>query len=245
MLHETIKTEGVIIKEREMGENDKLYSIYSEKFGKIEILGKAIRKPKAKLRGGFQVLNYISLEFVKGKNFNIATDIMVKEAFSKIKKNPKIFRQSLYICDLLEKFLSGEERDNRIWNLILETLYNIEDCNGNNNWLSIRYFEWNLISFLGFEPEIYYCIKCGEKIKEGKIFFSKKEGGILCNKCFERGKKNEEIISRDIVKILRLFIHQDKKTLKRLKITNDLECELKKISHDYLEHIIQEKLFVI
>ena len=60
MLHETIKTEGVIIKEREMGENDKLYSIYSEKFGKIEILGKAIRKPKAKLRGGFQVLNYIS-----------------------------------------------------------------------------------------------------------------------------------------------------------------------------------------
>jgi len=245
MLHETIKTEAVVIGEKEMGEDDKLFSLYSKDFGKVEVLGKAIRKSKAKLKGGLQILNYVSLEFVKGKNFNIATDVTLKEDFSNIKKDPKLFRISLYICDLLNKFLGGQEMDERIWKLILETLGQLENSKGDNNWLPTRYFEWNLISFLGFEPEIYYCSKCREKIKEGKLFFSKRDGGILCVKCFEKGRKKEEGITRDIVKILRLIINQDKEILKRLKITKETEEELKEVSHDYLQYIIQEEVFVI
>lgn len=245
MLHETIKTEAIVIGEKELGEDDKLFSLYTKKFGRIEVLGKAIRKPKAKLRGGFQLFNLISLEFVRGKNFNIATDALIKDEFYQIKQNPKIFKFALYICDLLQKFLGGEEKDERIWNLAIETFKNLENCNENNDWLPIRYFEWNLMSFLGFEPEIYYCTSCRGKIREGRIFFSEKDGGLLCNQCFEKGRKKEKAISRDAVKILRLFVHQDTDILKRIKVTSELSQEIKKISHDYLEHIIQEEVFVI
>lgn len=245
MLHETIKTEAVVIGEKELGEDDKLFSLYTKNFGKIDVLGKAIRKPKAKLRGGFQILNLVSVEFVRGKSFNIATDAIIKDEFLEIKKEPKKFRFALYLSDLLEKLINGEERDERIWKLLLETLENLKIFKNDNSWLSLRYFEWNLFSFLGFEPELYRCLGCQEKIKYGKFFFSAKKGGILCEKCIKNKKRLPREISRGTIKILRLIINQDKIILEKLKIDKEQEKELAEISRYYLENILQEKVFVI
>ena len=41
-LHQT--TVGFIFKERELGEADKIFSIFSKDFGRIELLGKSVRK---------------------------------------------------------------------------------------------------------------------------------------------------------------------------------------------------------
>ncbi|MDD5551669.1 MAG: DNA repair protein RecO [Candidatus Pacebacteria bacterium] len=245
MLHETIKTKAVVIGEKELGEDDKLFYLYTKKFGKIEVLGKAIRKPQAKLKGGLQILNLINLEFVKGKNFNIVTDAILKEDFSEIKENPKLFRMALYISDILNKLVNGEEKDEEIWNLLLETLKKIKKNKPGSEWLFVRYFEWVLFSFLGFEPELYYCIECEKKINEGKIFFSAKDGGLIDAEHIQNKEKRGKEISRDIIKILRLIIHKDENILEKLKINNYQKEELKKITKYYLYYIIQEKVFVI
>ena len=242
MLHENVKTKAIVISEKNLGEDDKLFALYTKKFGKIEVLAKAIRKPKAKLRGGLQILNYINFEFVEGKNFNIATDALLKEDFSSIKKEPKKFRMALYVCNVLDKLISGEEKDKRIWGLLKKTLKSIEH---NNNGIILRYFDWVLLSLLGFEPELYYCVKCENKIGEGKLFFSAKEGGIVCKEHLNNKKKLGKEISRDLVKILRLIIHEDHETLRKLKMNNYQKEELKKITKYYLQYILQEKIFVI
>lgn len=247
MLYETIKTEAVVIGEKELSEDDKLFSVYTKEFGKIEVLGKAVRKSKAKLRSGLQILNYISLEFVKGKSFNIATDVIIKDEFLQTKRDLKLFRFAFYICNLLDKLISGEEKDKRIWDLLFETLKEINQLSVifNHLPLVIRYFEWNLLSFLGFEPELYQCVGCGEKIKYGKFFFSAKKGGVLCEKCSNKKDRAFKEISRDAIKILRLIINQDKTILKKLKIIQEQEKELKDFSFYYLSNILEEKIFVI
>lgn len=241
MLHPLIKTEGIVISEKEFGENDKIFTLFTKEFGKIEVLGKAIRKSKAKLRFGLQILNHISLEFVRGKNFNIATDVFIKNFFLKTKEDFLFFRSSFYLVSLLDKLISGEEKDERIWNLLIETLFSLEN---KENKLNARYFEWNLLKFLGFEPELYYCVLCQKKIKEGKIYFFAKGGGLLCQDCYFKKERGKEV-SRDFVKILRLIINEDKETLRKLKIVEEQKRELKEISAYYLSHILEEKIFVI
>lgn len=241
MFYSNIKTEAIVLSEKEFGENDKIFSLYTKEFGKIEVLGKSIRKLKAKLRYGLQVLNYISLEFVKGKNFNIATDALLKDFFGEVKKDSLLFRKTLYICFILDKLLVGEEKDRRVWQLLTDTLFSIKK---GETKIITRYFEWVLLSFLGFEPELYYCVNCQEKIKGGRIFFSAKRGGVLCQEC-RKGKKLGIEVSRDFVKILRLIIHQEKDIIKRLQITKAQEDELKKISRYYLSSVLEERIFVI
>ncbi len=245
MLHETIKTEAIILQEKEIGESDKLFFLYTEGFGKIEILGKSIRKSKAKLRGGLQVLNYISVEFVKGKKFNITTDVIIKKEFSKIKKNPRAFKEAIYLCGLLNKLTEPEEKDERIWNLLKDSLDDLERLIESNYWFPVRYFEWNLLSFLGFEPEIYKCVECRDKIKYGKFFFSSKKGGVLCERCIKNKENPPREISRDAIKILRLIINRDKELLKRIKINKEQESEIKRLSLYYIRNILQDSVFVI
>lgn len=241
MFHPLIKTEGVVILEKELGENDKVFTFFTKDFGKIEVLGKGIRKSTAKLRYGLQILNYVSIEFVKGKNFNIATDVFIKNFFSKIKEDFLFFRYSLYIVSLLEKLINGEEKDEKIWNLLIKTLFSFEK---KEDKITTRYFEWNLLKYLGFEPELYYCVFCQRKIKEGKIYFFAKGGGLVCESCHLKFKKGLEV-SRDFVKILRLIIHEDEEILKKLKITEEQKRELKELSRYYISRILEEKIFVI
>lgn len=254
MEHQIFKTEAIVIKERDLGEADKLFTLYTKDFGKIEVLGKGIRKIKAKLRGGLQILNYISLEFVEGKNFYIATDAILKNSFSVIKSNIKKFRSGLYIAALMDKLLKGQERDNKIWNLFFKTLNTLSfypsfpsDSQGFNfpiYSLILRYFEWNLVSLLGLKPELYYCVGCESKIKTGRFFFSAREGGILDQKCQNKDKKAIEI-SRDSIKVLRLIISQKEEILRRLKINPIEERELKEISRFFLSWILGEEIFVV
>ena len=271
MNYKTFKTNAVVIREEETGEANKILFLYTENFGRIKVLAKGIRKIKAKLKGGFQVLNYISLEFIQGKNFFIATDAILRDGFLNIKKGIKEFRSSIYICSVLDKLIKGEERDERIWNLFFETLHNLQFicpssgyshqaarrrvvCSSDFSWpkpwradnlqFIIRYFEWNLFCLLGFEPELYHCASCQNKIQQGKFYFSLKEGGILCAECWDKDKEAKEV-SRDVIKILRLIILQDKKILGKLKISSQHEKELKEISKAYLEYISEEEIFVV
>ena len=261
MKYETQKTEAIVLFEKEMGEADKLFILYTKEFGKIEVLGKSVRRARAKLRGGLQSLNYISLEFVEGKNFFIATDAVLKEDFSNIKSDHKRYRAALYACRLLDE-LTKEEGDRNVWKLINMTLKDLNELENINSRfaLILRFFEWNLLSFLGFKPELYSCILCEEKIKLGKFFFSLVDGGIVCEKCFKAAELKEAKarqfavefespllarISRDAIKILRLAVGKNREVILRLKINEDQEKELKDVSKKYIEYILEEEIFVV
>lgn len=248
MEYQTIKTDAIILKEKEIGEADKIFTLYSQAFGKFEVMGKGIRKTKAKLKFGFQGLNNISLEFVRGKNFFIATDVFLKNGFWPLKKEIKKYRAGLYVCNIVDRLISGEEKDKKIWELLFETLEKINQLEKLSYQLSItvRYFEWNLLSFLGFEPELYHCLICQKKLSEGRFYFSAKEGGIVCEKCNAKISQSKNIeISRDAIKVLRLIVLREKKIINRLRINKDQERELKNLSKYYLSWVLEEEIFVL
>ena len=257
MEYKTFKTKAVVLGEKEFTGQDKIFSVFTKNYGKIEILAKSVRKIEAKLQGGLQILNHLSLEFVKGKNFNIITDAIIKNEFLEIKSSAIKFRAYSYICNLLDKLVKGEEKDERIWYLLLETLSQVSQLPVTSYQLpvTVRYFEWNLLSCLGFKPELYFCLNCQEKIQKGNFFFSSRDGGILCQKCkiqkdksLSKGQKTTphiKEVSKDAIKILRLILNQNQKILRRIKTNPALLEELKELSKMFLQYIAEEELSVV
>lgn len=249
MKYPLLKTEGVVLKEKEIGEADKLLLIFTKDFGKIEVLGRGIRKIQAKLRFGLQILNHISLEFIKGKNFFIATDVLLKNGFLKLKKEIKKFRQGLYLLSLLDNFIKGEEKDEAIWQLLLEAMQKIEEKK--EGWLFVRYFEWNLLESLGLGVELFLCIKCQKRISFGKIYFSSIEGGIICQQCYQKhfikdqDVKSSLSISHDALKILRMIILKNKKILSKIKFSSSLKDELKGLSLYCLSSFLEKDIYIV
>ena len=71
------RTKGFIFKKEDRGEADQLFTIYTKDFGKLEILGKAIRKISSKLRSGAETFYLSEIEFIQGKTYKTLTDAIL------------------------------------------------------------------------------------------------------------------------------------------------------------------------
>ena len=220
------RTQGLVLKKENQGEADQLFTIYTKDFGKLKILGRAIRKIKSKLRGNIPLFSLSEIEFIQGKAYKTLTDtFLIKDFFAEkeLKKDLKKLRVAYQIADTLDDLIRGEEPDEKIWQLLIEVFDKLSSLQFTIYSLKFLYyyFLWNLFSLLGYAPQIYHCILCQKKLKEEKLYFSAKEGGIICSDCFSKRKTTPFLISPETIKILRLILEKEFLILQKLKVKKE------------------------
>ena len=224
------RTKGVFIKREERGEADLLLTIYTEDFGKLVILGKAIRKIKSKLRAGAREFCLSEIEFIQGKTHKTLTEAMLIDNFSEIRKDLDKTRIAFQICDILDRLVAEEQKDDQVWGLLIESFESlkIKNCK-----LKIVYyfFLWNLLAILGYQPDLYQCAGCQKKLEPSNLYFNPRQGGLICQNCFE---KESIKITAEIVKVLRIILKRNWSLLLKLKISQDDQKLLERVSQEYL-----------
>jgi DNA repair protein RecO len=165
------RTQGIIIKKEDRGEANQLFTIYTKDFGKLEIFGKAIRKISSKLRAGTDVFYLTDIEFIQGKAHKTLTDAVLIEKFEDLRKDLNKLKIAYKISEILDELIKGQEPDEEIWDLLNKAFQRLNDLKLKiKNWkLIYYYFLWNLFSLLGYEPQLYNCSICQEKLKPEKF----------------------------------------------------------------------------
>lgn len=233
------RTRGFVIKKRDIGEADRIFTVLTQDFGKIKISGKAIRKIASKLRGGIDIFYLSEIEFIQGKSYKTLTDTIVLEKFENIKRDLNKFKIVHKIAELLDNLLGVEEKDDKLWDLLVEVFEKLNDYSLSVTHYSLiyYYFLWNFFSILGYKPELFRCAICQKKLSPDAVYFSSDDGGIICSSCKNEAKKSKKINS-DFVKVLRLILKKDWQILFKLKIQPFLQKLLKEISEDYYSHLL-------
>jgi DNA repair protein RecO (recombination protein O) len=240
------RTLGFVFKKEERREADQLFKIFSKEFGKIEVLGKGIRKISSKLRSQIDIFYLSEIEFIQGRIYKKLTDALLIEKFKNLRKSFKKLSIAYQTCEVLDKLIKGEEKDERIWYLILETLNDLNEPNQQFKICNLRYyyFFWNLVSILGQKPNFYSCCVCQRKLRPEKIYFNPKEGGTVCSECFQKITQGVEI-SQNLVKVLRMIFEKKFNFFKRLKIREEELKELEKISNLYFNFLTENEVKII
>jgi len=229
------RTKAIVLKKVDRREADQLFTLYTEDFGKLTVLGRAVRKISSKLRSGIEIFYLSEIEFIQGKAYKTLTDAILIEKFDNVRKDLRKLTIATKIAEALDSLIKDQEPDERIWSLSLRVFEKLNNINFEikNLKLIYHYFFWNLISILGYKPELYQCPICQEKLKPEKLYFSKKEGGVICQKCFLKESLAKEI-TPDAVKIIRVILDKNNKNVLKLKIEDKHFKLLEKISKDYL-----------
>ena len=191
------RTNGFIIKRTDRGEADRFLTIYTKDYGKLKILGKAIRKINSKLRSGAEIFYLSDIEFIQGKTHKTLTDAIIIDNFPGIRKDLGKLKIAYQISELLDDLIAGEEKDERIWQLFCETFekFNTLEIRNSNLEILYYYFFWNLVSFLGYRPEL----------KPGSV--------------------GREKVNPDIAKIIKIILKKDWSILSRLKKCSNLSLK--------------------
>lgn len=229
------KTQAIVFKKNNINESDRTFSIFTDNFGRLNIFAKAIRKITSKLRGGIDVFYLSEIEFIQGKNKKTLTGATIIEKFNNISGNIEKNKIALDIGEFLDNFIKGEEKDQSLFDLLSETFHNLNDQSLRSEKCSLvyYYFLWNALSLLGYHSEVKICAGCCEKLIPQEIYFSSKDGGAICKKCFEKLESNlngVQKINSDVVKILRIILSKDWQTLCKLKTEQSTQKLLLEVS---------------
>jgi len=142
-------------------------------------------------------------------------------------------KEAYKLAELIDTLIKGEEKDKKIWNLILGTFkeLNKKEIAKKNFALLYFYFFWKIIVFSGYKPELDCCANCGRKSPKGAIYFTMEKGGLLCYNCIKSFKKAHRIDLK-ISRVLKILIEQNWNFVKKLKIDKNTCQALKSISEE-------------
>lgn len=175
------KIQGVVLKSINLGESDKIITVYSDTLGKIDMVAHGARKPKSKFMASTQPFCYCEYVVFKGKNLYTLSDSSINESFQEVLQDLTKLAYGSYFLELVDALNEKENKNVSILALLLKTLYLL--INDDVNIKLLRFtFDFKIISLSGYMPQINYCIKCKGRVDDNG-FFSIVDGGVVCSDC--------------------------------------------------------------
>lgn len=233
-MNSIFRTKGIVLRRRNIGETDRILTIYTENYGKLSALARGVRRTTSKLAGHLEILVESNLHLVQGKSYLIITSAEEKTRFKTIGKLLPQTSTAYYLADLICLLTQDEVPQKEVYNLLFKGLKLLET---KDHRLLTPAFTINLLTLLGFRPELYQCVVSGEKLSPERLRFSYSQGGLIDNHV--KSMPDVKMINIQTVKLLRIATGNFE-LIYRLKIEPEIMTEFIDVVTDYSLHIIQK-----
>jgi len=235
----TYQTEAIIIKKIKLGEADRILSLYTPHLGKIRAVAKGVRRPRSKMAGHLELLTHSLVSLARGRNLDTVIGSQTINSFLPLKSNLQLTSQALYAVELVDLFTADNDENYPLFQLLLETMHRL--CQGNNNELTLRYFELHLLNLVGYRPQLGQCVSCHSPLTATSNSFSPSAGGVLCPRC-SQNQFYSYSLSVNALKVLRFLQSNDYDTISQLKIGPELCQELEEVMRNYLQYLLEREV---
>jgi len=176
-----IKQNGLVIFERDIGENDKLLHILTERYGKLTVIAKGAKSVRNRHMPSCQLFSYASFGLRKKGNYYYITDSDLIENYYDIRNDILKLSLATYLCDVVCDVTQDGSNDDEILRLTLNMLYAISK---EIKPLEVirAVFEIRIAGELGFSPDLEGCVSCHCN-QADTYYFDIIDGIITCPKC--------------------------------------------------------------
>lgn len=238
------KTEGIVLKDKELGEADRIITLFTPHLGKLRAVAKGIRRPKSRLAGHLEPLSHVTVMVAHGQSLDIISQAQALEAFRPLRED--LWRAScgLYLAELVDRFTVEGAESFPVYKLLLETLTRLALASPTperHEELLLRGFEMELLDHLGFRPELGECVTCRRTLEPEENHFSPGGGGMACPACRYKAGRTRPV-TVEALKVLRLLQRQDEATLARLRLRRQLASEIELLLREYIAYILEHNV---
>lgn len=216
---------ALILTRRNIFEADRIITLFSKEFGKMQAIAKGVRLSKAKLAGNLEPFNECKLRLVRGKNLDIIIGAQTDQIYDYTKLSSKSLQMLYFISEILNRLSAIQHPNIEAYELFLESSQGLlEDV---DEILVAQYFGLKFLKSIGSQPELIDTRITSRHYlayDSGKVTFDKPNG-------------HYGLISESTIKLWRLIYANHLKSVQ--KITNlqkALEEGFKLMLHYYEYH---------
>jgi DNA repair protein RecO (recombination protein O) len=233
--------EAVILRHRDLGEADRLLTVFSREYGKLRQIAKGVRRPLSRKAGHLGLFNRVRMLVARGRELDIITQAEAIESYPTLHTDLNLVGCAGYVIELLDLFTVDAEQNANLFKLIIETLARLDQ--GETPGSVMRHYELRLLDEVGFRPELFSCVACGVEIRPEGQYFSYEKGGILCPAC--GGQEHSAApISLPALKVLRHFQRSTYKTAANASVRSSVHAELDQLMEGFLSSLLERRLNV-
>jgi DNA repair protein RecO (recombination protein O) len=240
------RTEAIILRRQDIGEADRILTLYTPTVGKLRVVAKGARKPASRKAGHIELFMHSSLLVAKGRNLDIVTQAEAIHTFRALREDLDRITYAHYVVELLDRFATEGEANPALFDLMIETLQRL--CEADDLPLTARFYELRLLAMEGYQPQFFQCLNCGDTIQPVTNYVDPEHGGILCPRCGEgligRPGLPQQVrpVSVNALKVLRYLQTHDYDACRRLRLKTDTQRDTEAIMLHYITYILERNL---
>jgi DNA repair protein RecO (recombination protein O) len=233
------RTEGIIIRRIDIGETDRILTLYTPGLGKLRAVAKGVRRPGSRLAGHVELLSHSAFLIARGRNLDIITQAQTQHAFTHLRQDLDRIGWGCYMSELLDRLTAERAENYPAFQLLLEALELLDQ--GRDAELIVRSFELHLLGYLGYRPQLFHCVSCDKDLEPRDHTFSPVLGGVLCPRC--RGEDRRAIpLPLAALKVLRYLQRNGLGEADRLQLQDGRREEIEVLLHNYIRTILERDL---
>lgn len=184
--------DGLILRELEIGESDKLLTVLTAEEGRITLLAKGARSRRSSLLAVCHPFQYVNFEYYEKKERRWVSGASVNESFFGVSYELENAALASYLCEIAEEITGEGVAADDVLRMTLNCLYLLREGKKPRDQIKAVY-EWFAAAVSGFAPDLSACGSCGKG--EGDLWLDVMNGRLLCSSCLgaKGGRTVEEI----------------------------------------------------
>ena len=233
------RTEAVVLSRMELGEADRILTIFTPQRGKLRVIAKGVRRPTSKLGPHLEYFTRSQLMMAKGRDLDVVTGAETLDAFLPIRSNLDALGHASHLAELLNRLTEERQENGRAYDLLVRSLKLLAD--GLDPFAVARHYEMVLLGIAGFRPELYRCVQCSSEIQATANVLSVRLGGMLCTAC-RSADPAARPSSINAQKYVRTLDRTGLSGAVALRVDESLAAEIEGILAAYIRHVTERDL---
>tara|TARA_B100001094_G_scaffold63280_1_gene59195 strand:- start:4623 stop:5357 length:735 start_codon:yes stop_codon:yes gene_type:complete len=238
------QSEAIVLNHHKYGNTSLICNLFTEKYGKVNIIAKGARRFKNPNSAILQPCNYIDLIYIFKSTRQIQTlkEASITTSFTKINSNYTKMIYGLTVMDIINKISFHDNPCDIIFRLIKKTLLKFNQTKTENLKLYYIFFQIQLSVYLGYYPSFFHCYKCKKELETGS--FNLDIGQLFCLDCSVKKKID---INLEDLKMLKFLMSNHIDCIEKninLNSLNKVNALLYKFISFHIPEIRKSKLFI-
>ena len=171
-----------MLRSRNLGEADKIFTLFTRSSGKVDAVGKGVRRPKSALGGRLELLTESTLTLHRGRSLDIITSAVTLRSHWTALTEPRALAAASLMAEIVDMFCEPELPLDEIYALLSNASAALAGSSAPAALLPR--FQLRVLHALGLAPPGDACIRCGGPFDGHGAWVDIDAGGLGCERCY-------------------------------------------------------------
>lgn len=170
-----------MLRARNLGEADRIFTLFTDERGKVHAVGKGVRRPKSQLAGRLEFVAEVGLGMHRGRTLDVITSAdRVARPWTRI-VDPAAFATAHLMAELIDAFCEPDLPLPDVYALLRGAIRALAVADEPAR--LVPRFELRLLGALGVGPQCGACVHCDDPLAAAAAWADVEAGGLACAGC--------------------------------------------------------------